>query len=69
MAGFTWLRFARHGQRYSGYADLDHHVHDDYPTYGAICSLLDQLDVHDELHYAVRIGHQVTRASKEADWT
>lgn len=61
MAGLTWLCFARHGQRNPGHADLDHHVHNDYLTYGAVRSLLDQLDVHDEFHYAVRINYDVTR--------
>lgn len=60
MARPTWLCFAHHGQRNSGHADLDHHVHDNYLTYGALRSLLDQLDVHDELHYAVRINYKVT---------
>lgn len=69
MAGLTWLCFARYGQRSSGHADLDHHVYYNYLAHGAICSVLDQLDVHDELHYTVGTDPKVTRFTKEADWT
>lgn len=68
MARRTWLRFARDGQGHSGFADLDHHVHHNHLAYGAVCSVLDQLDVHDELHYTVRSGYKVTMSSKQADW-
>ena len=65
MAGLTWLRFARHGQRNSGHADLDHHLHDHYPTYSPLCALLHQLDLHNELHYAVRTFRMVTRTLEQ----
>lgn len=55
MAEPTWLRSARYGQGNSGYADLDHHLHDNDPAYGAIRIVLDQLDLHDELHHTVGI--------------
>ena len=69
MARHTWLCFARDGQRHSGFADLDHHLHDNYFAYGTICSVFDQLDLHDELHYTVRIDYKVTMTSKQANWT
>ena len=59
MAGLTWLRFARDGQRNSGYADLDHHLHNNYLAYGAVRLVFHQLDLHDELHHIVRIDHMV----------
>ena len=64
MAGLTWLRFARHGQRDFRHADLDHHLHDHYPAYSPLCALLNQLDLHNELHHAVRTIYKVIRASK-----
>ena len=53
MAEPTWLRSARYGQRNSGHTDLDHHLHDNHPAYGAVRLVFDQLDLHDELHYSV----------------
>lgn len=61
MAGLTRLCFARYGQRDSGHADLDHHLHNHYPAYGAVRTVFDQLDLHNELHYPVRIVHNVTK--------
>ena len=55
MAEPTWLRSARYGQGNSGHTDLDHHLHDNDPAYGAICIVFDQLDLHDELHHTVGI--------------
>ena len=65
MAGLTWLRFARHGQRNSGHADLDHRLHDHHPAYSPLCALLNQLDLHNEFHHAVRTFHMVIRTSKQ----
>ena len=62
MAGLTWLCNARHGQRNPGSADLDHHFYDNYPAYCAIRFVLHQFDVHDELHYTVRLGNRRSRA-------
>ena len=64
MAGLTGLRFARHGQSNSGHADLDHHLHHHYPTHSPLRPLLNQLDLHNELHYAVRILFKTVLTSK-----
>lgn len=44
----------RNGQSNTWNADMDHYLHDYHLTYRAVCPLLDQSDVHDELHYSVR---------------
>ena len=62
MARHTWFCFARDSQGHSGFADLGHHIHDNYFAHGAVCSVLDQPDVHYELHYTVRLGHKVAMA-------
>lgn len=67
MAKHTWLRFARVSEGHSGFADLDHHIHYHHFAHRALCSILDQLDVHDELYYAVRSIHKLMMASKQAD--
>ena len=65
MAGLTRLRFARHGQRNSGHVDLDHHLYDHYPAYGPLRPLLNQFDLHNELHHAVRTFHKVVTISEQ----
>ena len=67
MAGLTWLRFARHGQRNLRLADLHRHFHHNHPPYGTIRIILDQLDIHHELHHSVSIGRMVVVTSKQAD--
>lgn len=68
MAGLTRLRFARYGQSDSGHTDLDHHFHNDYPTYSAVRAIFDQLDLHNELYYAVCIVHKMPRIPKQANY-
>ena len=54
MAELVWTRNTRNGQSNTRNADMDHYLRDHYLTSRAICPVLDQFDVHDELHYSVR---------------
>lgn len=53
MARLAGSGFVRNGESVTWDTDLDYHLYDHHTAYGAICSVFDELDVHDELHYAV----------------
>ena len=69
MARLTRLYFARHGQRDFRLADLHHHFHHNYPPYRTVRIVLDQLDIHHELHYAVCIDRLVRMTSSQANYS
>jgi len=53
MAELAGPSFVRNGESVTRDADMDHNIYDDHLAHSVICPILDELDVHDEFHYAV----------------
>lgn len=53
MAGLAGAGFVRYGKGITWDTDLDYNIHDNHLAHCAVRPVLDELNLHDELHYAV----------------
>jgi len=53
MAGLARTGIVRHGKSITWNTDLDYNIHDHHPTHSAVRPILNEPNVHYELHHTV----------------